>query len=81
MKVIDLLNELECYNSRGFYCGSTIILHKSLFGASINIRSSDICFEDHKLKYSTGSGVTLLSKSREEFNELLAKERSVLNLF
>ena len=48
--------------------------------ASINIRSSDICFEKKSLKYSTGSGVTLLSNSKEEFRELKLKESSVLRL-
>ena len=80
-KVIDLLKKLESPNPRGFYCGSTILLHKSMIAASINIRSSDICFEKMSLKYSTGSGVTLLSNSKEEYGELHLKERSVLNLF
>ena len=80
-KVIGLLKKLESPNPRGFYCGSTILLHKSMIAASINIRSSDICFEKMSLKYSTGSGVTLLSNSKEEYGELQLKERSVLNLF
>ena len=80
-KVIGLLKKLESPNARGFYCGSTILLHKSMIAASINIRSSDICFEKKNLKYSTGSGVTLLSNSKEEFGELQLKESSVLNLF
>ena len=81
VKVVDLLKKLESPNARGFYCGSTIVLHKSMTAASINIRSSDICFEKKSLKYSTGSGVTLLSNSKEEFRELKLKESSVLRLF
>ena len=80
-KVIGLLKKLESPNPRGFYCGSTILLHKSMIAASINIRSSDICFEKKSLKYSTGSGITLLSNSKEEFKELELKESSVLGLF
>jgi anthranilate/para-aminobenzoate synthase component I len=79
-RVKELLFSLE-KRSRGFYCGSTVILHESLLAASINIRSAEICFTNKLLKYSSGSGITLLSKSKDEFDELRLKEYSFMKLF
>ena len=79
-RVMDLLFSLEKEQARGFYCGSTIILHESLFASSINIRSAEVFFEKKLLKYSSGSGLTLLSNALEEYEELKLKEQSFMKL-
>ncbi|MDC0253614.1 chorismate-binding protein [Bacteriovoracales bacterium] len=79
-RVMDLLYSLESEQSRGFYCGSTIILHESLLASSINIRSAEVFFGKRLLKYSSGSGLTLLSNALEEYEELKLKEQSFMNL-
>ena len=79
-RVMDLLYSLESEQSRGFYCGSTIILHESLLASSINIRSAEVFFEKRLLKYSSGSGLTLLSNALEEYEELKLKEQSFIKL-
>jgi len=76
-RVIKILSEIETYN-RGFYCGSTIIMHKELKAASINIRSAVIDFSQKELFYGAGGGITLLSNDREEFDESYSKMESFL---
>lgn len=78
-RVAQILNEIESFE-RGFYCGSTVILHKSLRAASINIRSCEIDCTNGELKYCAGGGITLRSKSRKEFEEAYAKMQSFLQL-
>lgn len=78
-RVLEILDELETYQ-RGFYCGSTIVLHKSLKAASINIRSCEVDFSSGELKYCAGGGITLNSKVKEEFEEAYAKVESFLQI-
>jgi para-aminobenzoate synthetase component 1 len=77
--VMQFINEIEHYD-RGFYCGSTVMLYKKTKSASINIRSSEIDFNLKELKYGSGGGVTLLSESRAEFDEIFTKMDSFLQL-
>ena len=77
--VMRLIYEIEKYD-RGFYCGSTILLHKGKCTASINIRSAEVDFIQDEIKYGAGGGVTLLSQAREEYDEALAKLKSFLLL-
>jgi len=78
-RVVGIINSIENYH-RGFYCGSTIVCHKSLMASSINIRSAEIDFSKNELKYGSGGGVTLLSQSRSEFEESYLKMKSFLRL-
>lgn len=78
-KAMSLLKKLE-NRPRGFYCGSTLLFSKNQISASINIRSSEIDFNLQTLTYQAGGGVTLLSKPRGEFNEMLAKRESYIKL-
>lgn len=75
---MEILFELESKIPRAFYCGSTIILYKSLFAGSINIRSVTLDIKTEKLVYGSGGGVTLLSRPREEFAEMNLKLQSFL---
>lgn len=76
-RAIRLLHSLE-NRERGFYCGSTLILHKEMKSASINIRSSEIDFENLSLLYQAGGGITLLSIAEEEFKEMTYKRDSFI---
>lgn len=78
-KVMDILSRLEGYE-RGFYCGSTVILHKDLKAASINIRSCEVDCSSSEMKYCSGGGITLNSDPREEFEEVFAKMESFLHI-
>lgn len=78
--VMKILKKLESV-PRGFYCGSTILLDKDIFAASINIRSAEIDLKSRMLHYHAGGGITLLSKVDEEFLEMcLKKDSFVRNL-
>jgi para-aminobenzoate synthetase component 1 len=77
--VMKIIYDLEKRN-RGFYCGSTLLWHKSLKAASINIRSATVDQETSQLTYGAGGGITLLSDAHEEFHEMLAKVNSFLDL-
>ncbi|MBC76441.1 MAG: hypothetical protein CME64_10540 [Halobacteriovoraceae bacterium] len=77
--VLRILKSLENYD-RGFYCGSTIVLHKGLKAASINIRSCEVDFGSSEMKYCAGGGITLNSEARSEFDETYAKMESFLQL-
>lgn len=78
--VMKYIKEIENYD-RGFYCGSTVLLYKNIKSASINIRSSEIDFNNNEIKYGSGGGVTLLSEATNEFDELFVKVNSFLHLF
>lgn len=67
-------------NSRGFYCGSTVLFHKTLKAASINIRSSEIDFFVQEMQYGAGGGITLQSEQQAEFDETYTKMQSFLGL-
>jgi anthranilate/para-aminobenzoate synthase component I len=76
-RVMEIIAELEDYK-RGFYCGSTVLLHKSMRCASINIRSAEISLDRNEIKYGSGGGVTLLSGCKDEFDESYQKMHSFL---
>ncbi|MFZ8934302.1 MAG: chorismate-binding protein, partial [Bacteriovoracaceae bacterium] len=79
-RVLDILRQLES-RDRGFYCGSTILLYKNAIAASINIRSAEIDLESNIMSYSSGGGITLLSKSSLEYKEMYKKLESFTQLF
>lgn len=75
---MEIIFEVESKNPRGFYCGSTIILHRSLMAGSINIRSATLDTKSETFFYGSGGGVTLLSNPKEEFGEMNLKFDSFL---
>ncbi len=77
-KSMEILLKAENKEPRGFYCGSTIILHKSLLAGSINIRSATLDTMDNNFTYGSGGGVTLLSNSKKEFDEMNLKFQSFI---
>lgn len=74
MRLIDQLEKRE----RGFYCGSTLIFHKEMKSASINIRSSVVDFDRLSFHYQAGGGITLLSDVEEEYQEMTYKHDSFI---
>lgn len=78
-RVMQVLRTLEDFD-RGFYCGSTLILHRSMKAASINIRSCEIDCSNNEMKYCAGGGITLNSESKAEFEEAYIKLDSFLKL-
>ena len=77
-RVMQILNKLEFPGRRGFYCGSTILLHKSLQAASINIRSA--VYKRATLECQAGGGITLKSDLESEYREMILKLDSFLEL-
>ncbi|MBG60806.1 MAG: hypothetical protein CMJ16_10135 [Peredibacter sp.] len=77
--VLKILKSLEGYD-RGFYCGSTVAIHKNMKAASINIRSCELDFGSLEMKYCSGGGITLGSNEASEFDETYAKMESFLQL-
>src|SRR5690606_20737055 len=71
-KSIEIIEKIE-KRERGFYCGSTILWGERSIKASINIRSGVFDLNTSKLYYQAGGGITLQSKVREEYSEMLAK--------
>lgn len=78
-RVFQILNSLE-KNRRGFYCGSTVLLYKDLMASSINIRSATVDFKTQSMEYGAGGAVTLLSNSRDEYDEMNLKKKSFTQL-
>ncbi len=78
-RVMVFLQQLEKRN-RGFYCGSTLTFFDNKISASINIRSCEIDFNNYRLCYQSGGGITLLSTCEEEFNEITYKHDSFIDL-
>ncbi len=78
-RVMQITDEVEGCD-RGFYCGSTILLYKSVKTASINIRSIEVDYLQDEIRYGAGGGITLQSQAKEEYNEVLAKLKSFLLL-
>lgn len=76
-RVLALLRELES-DSRGFYCGTTLIRSGHLLAASINIRSGYYWPSMGQLRVHAGGGITLKSEAHEEYEEMLSKVESVL---
>ncbi|RLA61729.1 MAG: hypothetical protein DRQ88_04980 [Epsilonproteobacteria bacterium] len=79
-RAMEILKDLEFSGSRGFYCGSSIILYKNIKAASINIRSATMNLDTLEFSYGSGGGITLLSGMKEEFKEMDLKVGSFLNL-
>lgn len=77
--VMEIIKEVEL-RERSFYTGSTIFLNNKIKAASINIRTMIVDFENKKACYGAGGGVTLLSKSDSEFDEMKMKVQSFLNI-
>ncbi|MBC7428474.1 MAG: chorismate-binding protein [Bacteriovorax sp.] len=78
-RVMQILKKLEL-RPRRFYCGSTIIFSANEIQASINIRSSEINFENSTLSYQAGGGITLLSTAKSEFEEMTYKHDSYIDI-
>ena len=78
-RTMEIIWELEG-RRRGMYTGSTVVLHKNLKAASLNIRSAEINYINKKLSYNAGGGITLLSKADLEYSEMIAKWDSFKNL-
>ena len=78
-RVLDLITKIES-GPRGFYCGSTILLHQGKLSASINIRSAEVNHSTSEVSYGSGGGITLRSKAEEEFDEIYAKLNSFVLL-
>lgn len=77
--VMEIIKEVEL-RERSFYTGSTVFLNQKIKAASINIRTMVVDFENKKASYGAGGGVTLLSKSDSEFDEMKMKVQSFLNI-
>lgn len=75
MRLIDSLEQRE----RGFYTGSTLIMHKVMKSASINIRACVIDFDTLRLTYQAGGGITLLSEVDDEYKEMTYKHDSFIS--
>lgn len=78
-RVMGILHDLED-ESRNFYCGSTLLLHRKTVAASINIRSSEIDLKNANFIYRAGGGITLLSTAKDEFLEMTYKLKSTLDI-
>lgn len=77
---IKLLASIE-NQRRGIYCGSTILIHNSLKSASINIRTAELDLKTKLLSYGSGGGITLLSETNSEYEEMFLKLESFLCIF
>lgn len=78
-RATELLAEIE-QERRGFYCGSTLLFSSHYKQASINIRTAKVNYKQNELEYGSGGGVTLLSKSEEEYAEMMLKLASFMDL-
>lgn len=78
-RVIGIIESIE-ESPRGFYTGSTLFDFKNTKAASINIRSSEWNLRTQRGLYGSGGGITLQSKGKEEFQEVLIKEQSFFKL-
>ena len=78
-RTMEILHEIE-NSPRGFYCGSTLILHGSLRRASLNIRTAEINLISRLFTYGAGGGITLLSDVHDEYQETLNKRDSFIQL-
>jgi anthranilate/para-aminobenzoate synthase component I len=65
---------------RGIYCGSTVLLDGRIKAASINIRTAVVKTQEKMFYYGAGGGVTLLSKDHHEYQEILSKISSFVQL-
>jgi anthranilate/para-aminobenzoate synthase component I len=76
----EIIKKLES-RKRGAYTGSTYFSWKKLKASSINIRSAEIDFNQSRLDYGAGGGITLESKARSEYEEIILKLQSFLEIF
>lgn len=79
-KTMEIISNIE-KRDRGFYCGSTILNFGKCSKASINIRSAEINLDKNILEFQSGGGITLLSESDNEYDEMISKMRSFHGLF
>jgi anthranilate/para-aminobenzoate synthase component I len=78
-RVMEIIEKLEI-KDRNFYCGSTLLMHKSQMRASINIRSAEIDLEQSDITLGAGGAITLASQFEQEYQEMLQKFKSLLQL-
>lgn len=78
-RVGELIERIE-NEPRGVYCGSTYLSFQDFQAASINIRTADVDLALGRLVYGAGGGITLRSEVRDEYNEMLLKVRSFIDL-
>jgi anthranilate/para-aminobenzoate synthase component I len=78
-RVMEIIKELED-GPRGIYCGSTVLLDGSIQSSSINIRTAVINTQEKIFYYGAGGGITLLSKEHDEYQEILSKISSFVQL-
>ncbi len=79
-RVMEIIDDLET-SKRGYYCGSTLILHKGLRACSINIRTAVLDHSKNTMTYGTGGGITIKSRNEDEYEEAELKLMSFLDLF
>lgn len=74
-RVMEIIKTIET-KSRGYYCGSTLIMMAELKQASINIRSGEGSRETSQFEYWSGGGITVESDLNQEYQEVLDKLNS-----
>jgi para-aminobenzoate synthetase component 1 len=79
-RVVEIIRDIE-KDKRGFYCGSTIVRSGNLVAASINIRSCVVDEESGDVTYHAGGGITFESDEAEEYQEMVSKLHSFVDLF
>lgn len=80
-RTMEIINEIE-KRPRGIYCGSTLLkMNENTIDASINIRTAEVNLEAKKLSYQAGGGITVLSQSEEEYEEMRLKLQSFWHNF
>ena len=81
IKVMEIISCLENHR-RGMYCGSTILsTQEGPIKGSVNIRSAEISLKDSEMVTCSGAGLTLLSSSINEFDEIERKNQSFMKTF
>jgi para-aminobenzoate synthetase component 1 len=78
-RVMQLIQATED-GPRGHYCGSTVLLDGKIKAASINIRTAVVKTQEKIFYYGAGGGVTLLSRDHHEYQEILSKISSFVQL-
>ncbi|MFZ4712270.1 MAG: chorismate-binding protein [Bacteriovoracaceae bacterium] len=78
-RVMKIIYDLENH-PRGIYCGSTVVLDGNIKAASLNIRTGVVRTQEKMFYYGAGGGVTLLSKKQDEYQEILSKITSFIQL-
>ena len=78
-RVMEILRRVE-NRDRGLYCGSTIFMTGTRVECYLNIRTAEIDFNTSELIYSAGGGITVLSDSMSEYEEMLLKVKSFTDI-